>query len=231
MAAVSQHDVLHVTDAFAVDEHAPGGNRFGPAGTARIDCQHVTIFQQESVFRSHAGRLGQSPMLDQMAVFTVHGDEVPRADQPEHQLEFLLTGMSGHVNPCPGGVVHLGAAPVDVVDHVADRSLVAWNDAGREDHRVVRLHVDLPVITNSDANQRRQRFALAAGGEQRDLVRRQVLQLIQIREEGKRELQIAELRGNLDAGVQAAADRNHAAPMALGELDDLRQAVDVRRKR
>ena len=127
--------------------------------------------------------------------------------------------------------MHARAAPVDVVDHVADRLLVAGDDARRQDHGVVGLHRHLAVIADRDADERRQRLALTAGDQQRHLARIKLAQLADVGEQRRRALQVAELRGDLEAVLQAAADRHDAAPVALRQLDHLRQPVHVRRER
>ena len=66
-----------------------------PAGTPRqprprtVELDHLPVLQHEDIVDRHAGPLGQQSVLHQHAVLAVHGNEVPRLDQAQHQLELL----------------------------------------------------------------------------------------------------------------------------------------------
>ena len=60
-----------------------------------------------------------------MAVFTVHGHEVARLHQPDHELQFFLGCMTAHVYVGDAAEEHVGPLAIEVVDGAVDEELVA----------------------------------------------------------------------------------------------------------
>ena len=74
--------------------------------------------------------------------------------------------------PLSLAVDHLGAGLEQAVDGVHDADFVARHRPGRDHHRVARLQRDLRMIVERHARQRRERLALAARGEDEQLLGR-----------------------------------------------------------
>ena len=94
-------------------------------------------------------------VLGEHPVFAVHGHEVARPGEGQHPSEIVLAGVTGDVQAGIARRVDARPAPAHVVDHVADLTLVAGNDARRQDHRVVRAHMDGAVVVHGDTGERR----------------------------------------------------------------------------
>ena len=128
-------------------------------------------------------------------------------------------------------VDHVGAAPREVVDHAADRLLVAGNRARREHDRVVGADLDVAVIVDRDARQRRHRLALRAGRQAQHVLRRVGADVGVANLHAGRNPQVAEPLGDLGVPHHAAPDERDLAIELRREIDEDLHPVDARRER
>ena len=84
------------------------------------------------------------------------------------------------------------------------------------------------VVVQGDAMQHRQRLALAAGGEKRELIERQVVPTIAFGHEVARQMQIAQFCGDLAVTDHASPAQYDAPAATLGDIDDLLDPRDAR---
>src|SRR6202007_899234 len=95
----------------------------------------------------------------------VHGHHVARLDEVEHELDLLGVPVAGGVHGRVAGRHHVTADVVEPVDRVVDRTLVARDRRGGEDHGVAGTQLDLAVVAIGHAPQRRQRLPAGGGGD------------------------------------------------------------------
>ena len=169
-------------------------------------------------------------MLLQLLVFTVDGQEILGLGQGEHQLLLLLTGVAGDVDIVHPLVDDLSAQQEQAVDDLGHALLVAGDGLGRDDDEVAGADPHLTVAAGSHAAQRAQRLTLTAGGHQHHLLRRILIDLVNADEGALRDVHIAQLLRHGRVVDHAAAAEGHLAAILHGEVDDLLDAVDVRRK-
>ena len=120
-----------------------------------------------------------------------------------------------------GAVDDLGAAAVEVVDRSGDRLLVAGDRPGTEDDGVLRDDLDVRVLTDGHPAEDRGRLALAAGGQEDELFRWDVLALAQVDQRALGGVEIADVRGDPEVLVHAPAGDGDLAAEAVGDQDDL----------
>ena len=90
-------------------------------------------------------------MAKQLPIFAVNRYEVARAHQVQHQLLLFLAGVPGNVQQAAAVVViDQRLAAVHMIEHAENRFFVAGNDARRQDHGVLRIHAEQPVIIHGD---------------------------------------------------------------------------------
>src|SRR5581483_10410626 len=231
MLPVVDNHFIHVADALAVDEDAPDADRVELARALGRELEHLAVFEEKTVLFCDADSFGELNVPDQMAIFAVDRHEIFGAGQMKHRLQLFLRRVARDVNLRHALVVDFGAAAVQVVDDVGDRALVAGNELGREQHGVAGTNLDGLVIVECDAVQRRQRLALAAGREKRDLIGRQMLPRLILVQRVGRQIEIAELGGDLGVVDHTAAAQNQSASGAFRNVGDLLDARDVGRKR
>ena len=170
MLAVA-HDHLRHFLRLGVDEDLPLRHALlEHADVVAVDLRHLPVRDHDAV--RHADFLRQPRVMDEMPQRAVHGDEELRPRDVEHQLQLFLAGVAGDVDVRLLVMHDLGAAAIEVVDHVRDRALVAGNRARGDDHDVALLDRDLLVLADGHARERRRRLALRAGGEDDQLARR-----------------------------------------------------------
>ena len=87
-------------------------------------------------------------MQVQLAVITVNGNEVSRADEVQHELQFFDARVSRDVDGRDAAVVvvHASAAAVEVVNHTENGFLISRNDPRRNHHVVVRFDGDPAMV-------------------------------------------------------------------------------------
>ncbi len=175
MPAVAQHLVADFAGAGVVDEDAADGRLAANPPAGVVELHEVAVLGEDDLgLRLASGEDARRDprVLRQLAVLAVHRDEEARPHQRQHQLQLFFAAVSRHVHVLDPLVDHVGAAPREVVHHAADRLLVAGNRARREHDRVVGADLDVAVIVDRDARQRRHRLALRAGRQAQDVLRR-----------------------------------------------------------
>jgi hypothetical protein len=158
----------------------------------------------------------------------VEGHHVARADEVQHQLDLLGVAVARGVDGSVAGRDDVAADVVEAVHRVVDRALVARDRRGREDDRVPVVQLDLRVVAVRHPTQRREGLALRAGGDDHELVVREVVDLPRRHELALRHLDVAELAPDVDVLAHRAADERDLAPERARSVDDLLDAVDVR---
>ena len=84
------------------------------------------------------------------------------------------------------------------------------------------------MVVERHARERRERLALAAGGEDEDLLGPVVVDLGELDHRPVRHLEDAEVAGDVDVLDHRAAGDGELAAVQVGDLDGLLHAVDVR---
>ena len=92
--------------------------------------EDIPVLDDEDVLGRQSHGLGKPGVQDQVPVLTVNRHEVLRLDQGDHELQFFLARMSGHVNELVMSPDDIGAKPEQIVDRAADEFLVAWDGGG-----------------------------------------------------------------------------------------------------
>ena len=177
----------------------------------------------------HPGQRGQPGVGPQVAPLAVHRHEVAGLDQVQHVEQLAGGRVPGDVHqrvapvhdPCP--------QPGQLVDHPVHGGLVAGDQRGGEDHRVSLGHPD-GVVAPGHPGQRRHRLALGPGGEEHDLLRRQLLGLAHVHHQAagdRRDVQVAEVAGDPHVAHHGAADEGDLAPVRDRHLQHLLHPVHV----
>ena len=94
------------------------------------DFEYISVLDDEDILGRQSHGLRETGVQDQVAVLAVNWHEVFRPDQGDHEFEFFLARMSGHVNQLVMPPDDIGAKPEEVVDGAADQFLVAWDRGG-----------------------------------------------------------------------------------------------------
>jgi hypothetical protein len=119
-----------------------------------------TVFEHQGAFLGHPALQGQAAVLDQVAVFAVHRDEVPGAHGLQHDAQFLAVGVPRGVDGLDLLVEDFRAQAVEAVDDLGDGQDVARDEAGGEQHQIALLDGQGAVFVHGHARERRQGFAL-----------------------------------------------------------------------
>ncbi len=114
-----------------------------------------------------------------------------------------------------------------MVDQLGDGPLITGDVAGGEDDRVTLFQLDLLVIVHGDPHQGRHRLPLAAGGDDADLFRRQMIQFADIHQLIIGNLQIAQITGDSHVVDHGAAIQQHLAASGGSHIGHLLHPVDI----
>ena len=113
----------------------------------------------------------------------------------------------------------LRALAVELIDDLADGFFVAGDRGGGDDDAVRGRDLHLPVAGEGHAVEGGHIFALRAGRDDDELVVGDLLDLRDVDERARRDLQIAELRGDLQDVFHAAAGHGDLAAEFLRRGD------------
>ena len=79
VAAIANHHIPDVANAFAVDKNSADRNRIDFLCAVSRQLQHITVFQDKTIVFEHADRLREPAMSYQVAVFSMDRNKVTRA--------------------------------------------------------------------------------------------------------------------------------------------------------
>ncbi len=173
-----------------------------------------------------AGQGAQFGVGTQVAPFAVDRHEVLRAADVVEVQELARGRVAGDVDLGVALVDDVRAPAGQAVDDAVDRVLVAGDEGRREDHRVAVDDSDL-VVAVGHPRQGCHRFALGAGADQHHLVVREVVQRLDVHDQARRDLQVAQVPGDAHVADHRAADEGDPAAVFMGGVEDLLDAVDV----
>ena len=227
VAAVPQDHVAHVAHAQAVHHHRAGRHRL--AGLQRVGGQADVLADlgDVDVLGRDAQALGGHGVLFQLLVLAVHRQKELGRGEGENELLLLLAGVAGNMHVVHGFIDDLRAQQKQAVHHLGDHLLIAGDGGGGDDDEVPRAHMHVAVAGRGHAGERAQRLALAAGGDEHDLLRRILVQLLDVDEHPFGSVQVSQLQGHLGVVGHAAAAHCHLAAVLHRQVDDLLDAVEV----
>ena len=147
----------------------PAGPFFRRRAPVPVEPHHVAVLGQQH-FRPPRDLRRDPGVPGQLAVLPMYRHEVLRPDQGQDEFELFLAAVARHMDVLHAGGDDLGPPPGDVVHHPADRLLVAGDLPGREHDDVVRVQLDVPVVVDRDARQRRLRLPLRPRAQADDVL-------------------------------------------------------------
>ena len=110
VVAVTQHHIAHVAHAVAVHHNCPGGHGVFHRHTVRGDADVLTVFGDIDILLGDiAQMLRRFGMALELLELAVYRQEILRVRQSQHQLLFLLAGVTGNVGGVHIFVDDLGA--------------------------------------------------------------------------------------------------------------------------
>ena len=157
----------------------------------------------------------------------MHRDEELRTHQIMHQLNFLLAGMAGNMDPIALFVNDIRSQLVKMVNGTGNQLFVAGNGRSRDNDGIAGHNVHLFVVVHRHTSQRAHGLALTTGGNNYNLVRSIVMSFINIDNLALRSLQIAQLLGDVHYIHHAAADDCHLAVIFQSRVNHLLNTVNV----
>ncbi len=144
----------------------------------------------------------------------------------EHELQLLPAGVAGHVHVRHAVVDHVGPLLEEAVDDLGDALFVARDGGGGDDDRVPEADVDL-VGGVGHAVEAAHGLALAAGGDDADLLVPELVQVVHLHDPLLGDIQIPQVAGIGDDLLHALA-RKADDPIVLdGHVRHLLDAVYV----
>ena len=227
MPAIPYDDILHIADALAVDEDLAGGNRFHAPCVLFRELDHVAVLHEKAVVGGDAHRARQLDMLAELTELAVQGYEIARTGELNHGLQLFLAGMPRHVDLRRALVADMGAPPVEVVDEVADGLFVSGDESRRQHHHVAGLYPDGPVLVEGHAVEHGKRLSLASGGEETKPVGGDVLPILVVRHDVRRQLEVTKVGGDSRVVDDAPSAEDQLAPEVGRQLRHLLDARDM----
>ena len=195
-----------------------------------VDLERQAVLALEDVVGVDADRLGELAVQVDALVVAVERHDVARPDEVEHQLDLLRVAVAGGVDRRVAGRDHVAADVVEPVDRLVDGALVAGDRRGGEDDGVAVVQLDLRVVAVGHAPQRAERLALGARGDDHELVVGPVVDLARLDEDALGHVDVAQRAADVHVLAHRAPDERDLAAVRRGGVDDLLDAVDVRRE-
>ena len=169
-------------------------------------------------------------MLLEVLVLAVYGYEELRLCERLHELELLLTGVSRNVYLVHRLVYDLSARLHQLVDHACDELLVARDRSSGDDDEVHRRDVDLLVVVHRHARQRGHGLALTSRRDEDDALALVPVHHLDVDDDAVGHVEVAELYRRIYDVYHSPAEYCDLSAVALGAVDYLLYAVDIRRE-
>src|SRR5579885_117796 len=227
MAAIADDNLLDFLKRAGINEDAARGDGIAAESGFLGEFDDMAIFKEQDFAGDDAEGMRERGVPEEMAVFSVDGDEIARLDELENELLFFLAGVPGNMDDAGGiVVVNERAAAEHVVKHAVDGLFVAGDDTGGEDDGVVFIDGNKAVIVHRDAGERGHRLGLRAAGENDDPAGVEAANILRANDHAIRNLKITKRVGDFDIIDHAAADKSDFAVDALSDVNDLLDAVN-----
>src|ERR1700716_645339 len=230
MTAIAQHYLLDIADAKAVDENEPRGDLVSALHRFPIELSRFAIFEHENPILVDARFARDVRVLVELAVLAMHGDEVARAHRVDHFPQLVPLSVTGYMNLADLRIKDVSSVAVEVVHGLLHHALVARDRSRRDDDPVAPKHVHHRMTLGCKTSQRGHRLALAAGGQQQQLGRRDLVGVLELHGEAFGHLEEAKLAGGLEVRLQASAHYCDLAFELHRHADEMLDAVDVGRE-
>ena len=165
--------------------------------------------------------------MHHVAELAVHRHETLRLGHRNQCAQFPLAGVAADVHRLGARVHHFGAPPVEIVDDLPHRPLVARDRVGADDHDIVLGYLQPPVLTGGHERQRGHRLALRARGDHADLAFGHAVHRLDVDQHPVGDADDAQPRPELDVLTHGATECGHLAAARHRGIDDLLHAVHV----
>ena len=227
MFSVAQNDAAYVAYTQSVDHDCTRWNLSAKAEAFAVGFQHLTDGWDDDMVLVDAHLFCHNGIFSQMFILSVYRQDVLRLGQSHHQLLLILTGVTGNVYLVHLFIDDLCAQTHQLVDHAVDKLFVARNRSCGDDDKVIWGHLHLAVLAHCHAAQGGQRFALATGGNQHHLVKRQAVCHVDVHQNPARNLEVTQLDGGCHHVDHAAPGNRDLFVVLDCIVDNLLDAVDV----
>ena len=169
-------------------------------------------------------------MFSQVFELAVNRNEIFRLDDAHYHFQLLLAGVAGDMDFVHLLIYDIRAELHQLVNDTADGLFVAGNRSCGNYNIIVRVNFDLTVIRERHAGQGAHRFALAARGDDNELIGGIAVYHIDIDNYPLGDVEIAELRRDAHDIFEASADERDLAPETCRNIHYLLHAVDIGRE-
>ena len=228
--SVAQNDASDVADAESVDKYLACGYGRDLLHVVLVDLNRAANVADEDVLSVHAEEFGEVGVLAQMLLLAVDGNEELRSDKAVNDFQLLLAGVTRDVYVVHRLIDDLAAALEQLVNYVADGLFVAGDRIRGDDDEVALAHHDLAVIGVRHTRQRAHRLALTARRDKYDLLARIFVEHVEVDQNIVGHVKVAELLGYVHVVDHASAREGDLSAVLRGAVDDLLDAVDIRRE-
>ena len=173
MLPVAYDEFFDLLERPGIHAHAPRRHRIAPVRGVFGEFYRLAVFDQENFPGHRAYRMRQRGVPEQLAVFPVNGNEVPRTHKVQQKFLFFLARVPRDVDRSAViVVVNQRALAEHMVQHAENGFFISGNNARREDHRVPLIESEQPVRIYCDARKGRHRLRLAAAHQDHQFFRR-----------------------------------------------------------
>ena len=145
LASVTQDRLADVPDAQPVDEGHPRLHALAAAQDL-TDLDGVPVLADKDALIGDAHLAGEARVVGEVSELPVNGNEPPRPDEVQHELELLGCRMPGDVHGSNRHVKHVRTRPVEPIERAMDRRLVPGDDRRGQDDRVTALELHPLVL-------------------------------------------------------------------------------------
>ena len=228
-AAVLQIALGDLTDRAAVNVQVLAGNLAHHRGHAIAQIHDGAGLAEQHALLRNTGLHRQVAAGNQVANLTVNRHNVLRLENVVAVQQLTRSSVTGNVNLRIALVHHVSSQLHEGVNDTEDAGLVTGNQRGCEHHGIARLNLNL-VVTVRHARQCRHRLALRTGAHHHDLVGAIVIDLLQVHQHVRGNLQVAQLLSNGHVTHHGAAHEHDLTATLSGCIQHLLHSVNVRGK-
>ena len=226
-AAVLQVALGDLTDGAAVNVQVLAGNLAHHGRHAIAQVHDGAGLAEQHVLLRNAGLHRQVTAGNQVANLAVNRHNVLRLKNVVAVQQLTGGSVTGNVNLRVALVHHVSAQLHEGVNDAEDAGLVTGNQRGCKHHGIAGLNLNL-VVTVRHARQCRHRLALRTGAHHHNLVGTVVVNLLQVHQHVRGNLQVAQLLSNGHVTHHRAAHEHDLAATLSGCVQYLLHAVNVR---
>ena len=227
MLSVTQNNIADIANTQAVYHNLSHRHSSGNLRLIFVDLQHLTQLHHKDVIFIHPHGNRQILMTGKVHEFPMDRHEELRLCQRQHQLQLLLTGVTGNVDILNISINHVCTLFQQLIHHARNAFFIPRNGRCTDDNFIIGLYVNLLMLAGCNTGQSGHCLPLAACRNNNQLIVPIISCFVNINQRSGRNPEIIQLGCRFHRIDHTATDNGNLSAVHICRIDNLLNTMDV----